>query len=85
MEKFNQLAKKKKKKKKTYLLKVFLSSMKTKLAVKFPKKIFIFLPKISLALKRLITMERPFFQMRNSEAFLLKREATHMLTHKSKH
>ena len=39
MKKFNQLAKKKKKKKKC---KIFLSSIKTEVAVKFPKKLFFF-------------------------------------------
>ena len=37
MKKFNQLAKKKKKKK---ILTMFLSSIKTKIAIKFPKKLF---------------------------------------------
>ena len=37
MKKFNQWAKKKKKKKKK-ILKIFLSSIKTKVAMKFPKK-----------------------------------------------
>ena len=35
MKKFNQLAKKKR-------LKIFLSSIKTKVAIKFPKKTFFF-------------------------------------------
>ena len=38
MKKFNQLAKKKKKKKKKNLRKMFLSSIKTKIALNFPKK-----------------------------------------------
>ena len=49
MKKFNQLVKKKKKK----ILKIFLSSIKTKIAIKFLKELF-FLPKIGLALKELI-------------------------------
>ena len=44
MKKFNQLAKKND-------LKIFLSSMKTKVAIKFPKKNFILSPKIGLVLK----------------------------------
>ena len=53
MKNFNQLAKKK-------LLKIFLSSMQTKVAIKFPKKLFFFfLPKIGLALKGLMSQERP--------------------------
>ena len=46
MKKFNQLAKKKK------LLKMFLCSIKTKVAIKFPT-FFFFLSKIGLALKEL--------------------------------
>ena len=47
MKKFNQLAKNK-------LLKIFLSTIKTKVAIKFPKKLFFFLLKIGLVPKRLI-------------------------------
>ena len=58
IKKFNQLALKKKKKKKK-LLKIFLSRIKTKVAIKFPKErffffFFFFLPKIVLGLKGLI-------------------------------
>ena len=45
MKKFNQLAEKK-------LLKIFLSSIKTTVAIKFPKKIFLS-AKIQMALKEL--------------------------------
>ena len=46
MKKFNQLGKKNK------ILKMFLSSIKTKVAIKFPKNFF-FLLKIGLVLKGL--------------------------------
>ena len=42
MKKFNHLAKKKKKIKKKKKLKIFLSSIKTKVAIKFPKNYFFF-------------------------------------------
>ena len=62
IKKFNQLALKQKqkknslqhkKKKKKKNLKIFLSSIKTKIAIKFPIFFFFFLPKIGLALEGL--------------------------------
>ena len=46
MKKFNQLAKKKK------LIKIFLSSIKTKVAIKFPKKNFFFSAENQLGAER---------------------------------
>ena len=55
MKKFQSVGKKKKEKKKK--LKIFLSSIKTKVTIKFPKKLF-FLPEICLAPKGLINFVR---------------------------
>ena len=53
MKTFNQLAEKKKKKKKKNLLKIFLSSIKTKVAIRFPKTFF-FSTKTHLDAERVI-------------------------------
>ena len=48
MKKFNQLDKKKKKK----ILKIFISSIKTKVPIKFPKNFFFFPPENQLGAER---------------------------------
>ena len=64
MKKFNQLAKKNYSK--------FTSSIKTKVAIKFPKKkLFFFLPKISLALKGLMNLMNRFVLISVNKKFKL--------------
>ena len=58
MKKFNQLAKKK-------ILKIFLSKIKTKVAIKFRKKKKKFLPKIGLMLKELKTTKNTIKILKN--------------------
>ena len=53
-------------------LKIFLCSIKTKVAIKFPTKLFFSLPKISLALKGLIGIL--FINQKNSFITLLMQE-----------